>query len=594
MLKFLKLCNPTKKFSLKLLSYIIFLVSIVIFSVAYYSLQQVREIYTNIFSQKGTSIARNLAFASELGVLSGNKEFLDKPFSALLQFQDIIFLAVYTIDGTPIRVENKFKNKSSSLTILDYKIREDATQKKIFVRSEESVGISDFIAPVYTKSLMPGFEEDEEFNGKDAPKEVIGFTRVVFSHQLMQTEQDNIISSFIWIFIVIFILATITAILFSRIVTKPLAQLSEGATKIQKGELDYEIPINSCDEIGQLAEQFNLMTESLKKTISEKDSFANELKELNINLESKVQERTKEIQETNKKLNDAVSSIADKNMNLLKAQEELENKNKRIKQVLKNLQDAQVKLVQAEKMSALGKLVAGIAHEINTPMGAINSSTDIASKSIAKINALVAEEQDCIEEPIQKKLNKFLTILTNSNKISTTACERIVSLIKNLKNFARLDEAELQKVNLIDGIESTLTLVYHETKNKVQFEKDYQEIPFIECHPNQLNQVFMNIIVNSTQAIEGKGVIKIKTYAKDNFVFIEFEDNGKGIESENLSRIFDPGFTTKGVGVGTGLGLSICHNIIKNHNGEISVLSEVDKGTNFTIKLPIKTTLTKS
>ncbi|KAA3598406.1 MAG: HAMP domain-containing protein [Calditrichaeota bacterium] len=591
MFKFFQICNPKRSFSLKLLGYIIFLVSIVIFSVAYYSFQQVRQIYSNIFYQKGTSIAQNLAFSSELGVLSGNKEFLDKPFGSLLQFQDIVYLAVYTIEGTPIRIENNSENMSSDLIVLDYKIREEASKNKIFVRSEESKGISDFVAPVYTKSLMSGFEEDEEFNSENTPKEVIGFTRVVISHELMETEQANIISNFLWIFIVIFILATITAILFSRIVTKSLAQLSEGATKIQKGELDYKIPINSCDEIGQLAEQFNLMTGSLKNTISEKDSFANELKELNVNLESKVQERTREMQEANKKLNDAVRSIADKNVNLLKVQEELEAKNNKIEQVLVNLQNAQVQLVQAEKMSALGKLVAGIAHEINTPMGAINSNTDIASKSIAKINALVEEVNGSIEDPIQKKLKKFLSILTDSNKVSTTACERIVSLIKNLKNFARLDQAELQKVNLIDGIESTLTLVYHETKNKVQFEKDYQEIPLIECHPNQLNQVFMNIIVNSTQAIEGKGVIKIKTYEKDNFVFIELEDSGKGIKPENLSRIFDPGFTTKGVGVGTGLGLSICHNIIKNHKGDISVQSEVGKGSKFIVKLPIKSTL---
>ncbi|MCI0420006.1 MAG: ATP-binding protein, partial [Acidobacteria bacterium] len=169
-----------------------------------------------------------------------------------------------------------------------------------------------------------------------------------------------------------------------------------------------------------------------------------------------------------------------------------------------------------------------------------------------------------------------------------TAGNRIAKIVRSLKNFARLDEAEFQKADLHEGLDSTLTLVHHELKNRAVVVKDYGSLPLVYCSPNQLNQVFMNLFINASQAIEDKGEIRIRTFSDDGKVCVQITDNGKGILPEHLSRIFDPGFTTKGAGVGTGLGLSICYNIIQRHKGNITVQSEPGRGTEFTITLPVQ------
>jgi len=161
-----------------------------------------------------------------------------------------------------------------------------------------------------------------------------------------------------------------------------------------------------------------------------------------------------------------------------------------------------------------------------------------------------------------------------------------MSVVGSLKNFARVDEAEFKKADLHEGIESTLTIVQYQLKNRIRVEKQYGNIPLVDCHPNRLNQVFMNLLVNAAQAIQGEGTITITTARKGDSVRISISDTGAGIPAENLSKVFDPGFTTKGVGVGTGLGLSICYKIIEEHQGKIDVESG-DKGTTFTITLPL-------
>ncbi len=167
-----------------------------------------------------------------------------------------------------------------------------------------------------------------------------------------------------------------------------------------------------------------------------------------------------------------------------------------------------------------------------------------------------------------------------------TASERISKIVKSLKNFARLDESEFQKADLHEGLDSTLTLLEHKLKNRIDVIKHYGNIPNLACYPNQLNQVFMNIMANAEQSIDDKGSITISTSTENGNIIIKIIDNGEGIDEKYISQIFDPGFTTKGVGVGTGLGLSISYNIIKKHKGEIYIESEINKGTAVEIILP--------
>jgi PAS domain S-box-containing protein len=252
------------------------------------------------------------------------------------------------------------------------------------------------------------------------------------------------------------------------------------------------------------------------------------------------------------------------------------------------VQEAQSHLIQSEKMASLGLLVAGIAHEINTPIGSINSNNDILIRSVSKMRDFL----NCDQCPASVRDNpdvvKIMGILEEINRNNRMACDRIMEIIRSLKNFARLDEGERRRVNIHQGLDSTLTLVHHQLKNRIHVVKDYGDLPEIDCYPNQLNQVFMNIFVNAEQAMPERGTLTIKTFREGNTAKIMISDTGMGIPKENLAKIFDPGFTTKGVGVGTGLGLSICYKIIQDHHGRIEVDSEVGKGTTFTVSLPIQ------
>jgi signal transduction histidine kinase len=169
----------------------------------------------------------------------------------------------------------------------------------------------------------------------------------------------------------------------------------------------------------------------------------------------------------------------------------------------------------------------------------------------------------------------------------TEGTQRIIEIVKTLKSFAMLDEAELQKVDIHEGLEDTLKLIQHEISPSIKIIKNYGNIPEISCFPAQLNQVFLNVLINAIQSIDDHGEIRIMTCRENDKVRVDIKDTGVGIPEENLKKIFDPGFTTKGVGVGTGLGLSICYQIIQDHKGEISVKSRVGDGTTFTIILPI-------
>lgn len=254
------------------------------------------------------------------------------------------------------------------------------------------------------------------------------------------------------------------------------------------------------------------------------------------------------------------------------ARAELYQKNiqtvRELKSAMKELKETQIQLINSEKMASLGQLVAGVAHEINTPVASIKSNNGIVSKLLGSI-----EDADLKE------------MLTDINEIDKEAVNRISNIVTSLKKFVRLDEAELQEADINKELDLTLELIRHETKNRIEVIRNYGEIPVIKCFPNMLNQVFTNILINACQAIDGKGTISISTEYKDKNLIVKIKDSGKGIPQNQLNKIFSAGFTTKGVGVGTGLGLAICAKIIEKHKGEITVNSEVGKGSEFVITI---------
>lgn len=239
-----------------------------------------------------------------------------------------------------------------------------------------------------------------------------------------------------------------------------------------------------------------------------------------------------------------------------------------LKNTLKELKETQIQLINSEKMASLGQLVAGVAHEINTPVASIKSNNGIVAKLLTSIEDTELKE-----------------MLTDINEIDKEAVSRISSIVTSLKKFVRLDEAELQEADINKELDLTLELIRHETKNRIEVIKNYGEIPVIKCFPNMLNQVFTNILINACQAIEGSGKITITTEYNDKKLIVKIKDTGRGIPQNQLNKIFTAGFTTKSSGVGTGLGLAICSKIIEKHNGEIIVNSEVGKGSEFIITI---------
>lgn len=255
--------------------------------------------------------------------------------------------------------------------------------------------------------------------------------------------------------------------------------------------------------------------------------------------------------------------------------QEKENQRQQLEDTLNELQQAQIQLVQSEKMAVLGQFVAGIAHEINTPLGTLIANDDTARRCLEQID--VTDESE-----------KYRASALDLLKINHMAADRIQEIVRNLRNFARLDESDLKLADIHEGLDSTLLLIHHSIKNKITVIKQYTELPKVECFPGLLNQVFMNILVNAVHSIEAHGTITVAT--RYNEVTHEIEvaigDTGKGILPEHLNRIFDPGFTTKGVGVGTGLGLALCYKIMEKHHGRILVESTVGQGTTMTVVLP--------
>lgn len=291
-------------------------------------------------------------------------------------------------------------------------------------------------------------------------------------------------------------------------------------------------------------------------------------------------------------------------MNLAdKTAEALKKSHIEMKSAYERLAQTQPHLLQSEKMASIVQLAAGVVHEINNPLGFVISNLGTLEKYTADLIEMLA-----VYEGVESVLGEYPDLLEQIRAVkqridlvylkqdigslvteSRDGLDRVKRIVIDLKDISRIDTLnQLVEVDLHQCLDSMLNLVWYEFKYKVKVSREYGDLPEVECLPSQLNQVFMNMLVNAGQAIEDKGSICIRTGREGESVWVEFTDTGRGIAAEHLKRIFDPFFTTKLIGKGTGLGLSISYNIVSKHDGRIEVQSEVGRGTTFRVWLPIK------
>lgn len=276
------------------------------------------------------------------------------------------------------------------------------------------------------------------------------------------------------------------------------------------------------------------------------------------------------------------------------------NAGARIKKLEEGLREAQFHLFQSDKMASVGQLAAGVAHEINNPIGFISSNLRTLEKYVGKMTDFIRSQleimesmnvQEAIAAVSQKQndlnLNYIVNDVKDLIKDSLDGADRVKRIVQDLKSFSHVDETEYKLSDINAGLESAINIAMNELKYRAALKKEYGNIPLTMCNPGQLNQVFLNLLVNAAHAIEKQGEISVKTWNNDGYIHAAISDTGCGITEENIKRIFEPFFTTKEVGKGTGLGLSIAYDIIKKHKGEIKVESTPGKGTTFTIKIPV-------
>ncbi len=343
----------------------------------------------------------------------------------------------------------------------------------------------------------------------------------------------------------------IASAIMSRIVLNPINELTKGAREFANGNFDFRLEKSKFAEINELVDAYNYM--------------AFQLQDLYDSLELKVQERTLALERANQEI-----------------------------------KETQAMMVHSEKMRSLGELVAGIAHEINNPVNFIHGNIIILDNYVKDIFSLIdmyiANESSISEDELnkinKKKADMDLDFIRDDVKDLIKSCvegtERTKNIVLDLKNFSRMEEMVLTQFNVPKEIDTTLNILNNKYKNRITVVKEYDpNVPKIEAYGGQLNQVFMNILDNAQYAIKGEGTVTISVKQEGDSVVIKFSDTGEGIKKEDLRKVFEPFYTTKPVGQGTGLGMSITYRVIKNHNGEILVDSELGKGTTFTIKLPI-------
>ncbi len=474
-------------------------------------------------------------------------------------FNQVVATFIFANLGNDLKYENYsgIEKKTSNLItnqLLSYVVIRDLKTKKIVYSSEKDL-IGKQIVP--TNKIMSNYIQD----GKNKDTNTYNIMVEMYGYSIhLGFFQDPILIKYLDSFtrhltalVAAFVgLSLILATFMSKMVTKPIRMLVDSSSQFAKGDLSHRIKKTQFDEINQLIDAYNLMAANLEQ--------------LYISMDKEVKARTVELNNT-----------------------------------VEELKQTQSMMVHSEKMKSLGELVAGITHEINNPINFIYGNLIYLEDYVKQLFQLIDKYKEFKTDLTQEHSEAIDTIaneidvdfiksdLPDLLKSCKEGVNRTKNIIADLKNFSRLEEVVLSSIDLKKEMDTTLNILHHKFKNRIEVHKDYDEkLPQIEAYGGQLNQVFMNILDNAAGAISDNGNVWITIKKIDNNrVQILIKDDGCGMNQTTKEKIFNPFFTTKPVGQGTGLGMSISYKVIKNHDGNIEVFSEPGEGSTFKIELPI-------
>lgn len=502
--------------------------------------QQLRE----HMHKEGQILVSVLAGNLQMPLYFESQREIEKAMAVCLDLEEVDAVFVYGADGRLVKsrikrlpASSRFDAGSLTATLAGLRNRHSANaikqiheEEDFFVFSAEISGSTsngqDNAAELFFETALPAGERPR-----------LGEVQLVLNRKIFDLGRQELIQQNI-IFVVLFLLFSLFAtFVLTRDAMQPLRKLVEkvgGKAGSAKGR----------DEISLLAESYQSLVDRLARDFET-------IRELKDGLEETVEARTHELRDA-----------------------------------LRTLQETQVKLIHSEKMAALGQLVAGVAHEINNTTNFVSGALPPLTKRLAELETLLSRpgQGEDFGERSEKALKNIRLLLENIRE----GARRTNKIVNDLKNFSRPGEEALQPVDINHCLEATLSLAYPEYKYRVKVERELQDnLPLVQGAQGQLNQVFMNILLNAVHAVADKGTVLIRTWREGEAVHILFKDDGPGIPSYVQRRIFDPFFTTKAVGKGTGLGLSISYGIVKKHRGDILVRSEPGEGAEFEVVLPI-------
>jgi len=632
--------------------------------------------------KRGESMVRNLAHNSEYGVLVENKHLLVNLMSGLYQEEEVVHITILNKRGELLtdwgRTEEYQRIYRRRLGVSGQKVKDEIPSKQYFVADDKE--FYNFSCPIKTRRVERSKEEVglllENKKGSVTREEKIGIANIGMSLQNMRKEIADMTRIAVLLTVLVVAVGVLLTIFLVNIFIKPVKRLVYATERVANGNLYQMVKVTTKDEIGILARSFNKMITSLQES-------REKIEEYNRTLESKVRERTAELEKTTRllqveygRLEAIINSpnlgivIEDKDCNIrfmnkfliqifgnqigekcyekFKDREEkcpvcsidqilvkgkktftyldqdsqghyyeisaslfqdekgerfvletlrditaqkklelqveeythsLEKTNQELENALKSLKETQVQLIQVEKMAAVGQLAAGVAHELNNPLGGILGYSQFALEKI---------DQKPIRQFTEEDTENFLQYLKDIER-QTKRCRSIIQSLLKFSRASRKEGFEPTDVNSI--LKETFTFIRHQVeKSKVTLvEKLAESLPLINGHSGQLQQVFTNLILNAVQAMPEGGTLTVASRIREDLKAVEtsFTDTGVGIREENLGKIFEPFFTSKKVGEGTGLGLSVSYGLIKNHGGEIKVRSKKNQGTTFTVILPV-------